>query len=64
MPIGSFLVCRKCRWAGEADDLRWGRCPTCRDRRFVTSLERWTRKISWGFLIGLLAYYVSRVPLG
>lgn len=64
MLIGNLLICRKCRWAGEADDLHWGGCPACRGRRFVTSLERWTRKLGWGFLIGLLAYYVSHVPLG
>lgn len=60
MLIGTLLVCRKCRWAGEVDDLRWGGCPECSGRKFVTSFERWSHKLGWGVIVGLAAYIISR----
>lgn len=55
-----MITCRKCRWVGEVDDLSWGACPHCRGRGFVDELERWTQRLGWGVLLGVLAYIVSR----
>jgi hypothetical protein len=59
-----MITCRNCRWIGAKDERKWGACPKCGRRKFTNELEIWTSRLAWAAFVGLLAYILSRVPLG
>jgi len=60
-----MIVCRKCRWLGVKEDLKWGACPHCGRRKFANNVELWAEKVAWGVFSVVLVYLVSqaRLPL-
>src|SRR5919198_1350485 len=60
---GLMILCRKCRWVGVTDDLKWGACPGCGGRKFQNNVEMWADRVGWGMFVTFLAYLITRAPL-
>jgi hypothetical protein len=57
-------LCRKCRWLGVSEDLKFGGCPGCSGRKFADSAELWAERLGWATFVCFLAYLITQAPAG
>ena len=60
---GRMILCRKCRWLGMTEDLKWGSCPGCGGRKFADNVELWAERLGWAMFVTFLGYLVTQGPL-
>jgi len=56
-----MVVCRECQWVGADDERKWGNCPKCGKRKFVSDFELWARRLAVASFVTLLAYLMVQL---
>ena len=51
-----MMVCRQCQWVGASDERKWGNCPKCGKRNFISDIELWARRVAVASFISFVAY--------